>query len=75
MAAAHGIRVAVVGAGRWAQVAHIPGWQRDPRSEVVALADVDEAALAAAAGKFSVPAPPPTTASCSMTPTSTSLTW
>ena len=55
MAAAHGIRVAVVGAGRWAQVAHIPGWQRDPRAEVVALADVDEAALAAAADKFSVP--------------------
>jgi predicted dehydrogenase len=35
------IRVAVVGAGRWAQVAHIPGWQRDPRAEVVALADTD----------------------------------
>src|ERR1700756_4368540 len=46
------IRVAVVGTGRWAQVAHIPGWQRDPRAEVVALADVDEAALAAAAAKF-----------------------
>ena len=38
------IRVAVVGTGRWAQVAHIPGWQRDPRAEVVALADVNEAA-------------------------------
>jgi predicted dehydrogenase len=49
------IRVAVVGAGRWAQVAHIPGWQRDPRAEVVALADTDEAVLAAAASKFSVP--------------------
>ncbi|HUA31225.1 MAG TPA: Gfo/Idh/MocA family oxidoreductase [Streptosporangiaceae bacterium] len=49
------IRVAVVGTGRWAQVAHIPGWLRDPRAEVVALADVDEAALAAAAASFSVP--------------------
>jgi predicted dehydrogenase len=49
------IRVAVVGAGRWAQMAHIPGWQRDPRAEVVALADTDPAVLAAAAGKFSVP--------------------
>ena len=48
------IRVAVVGTGRWAQVAHIPGWLRDPRAEVVALADVDESALAAAAGRFSV---------------------
>jgi predicted dehydrogenase len=49
------IRVAVVGTGRWAQVAHIPGWLRDPRAEVVALADVNEAALAAAACSFSVP--------------------
>jgi predicted dehydrogenase len=49
------VRVAVVGAGRWAQMAHIPGWQRDPRAEVVALADVDPAALAAAAGQFGVP--------------------
>jgi len=49
------IRVAVVGTGRWAQVAHIPGWQRDPRAEVVALADVDEIALGAAADKFAVP--------------------
>jgi len=48
------IRVAVVGTGRWAQVAHIPGWRRDPRAEVVALADVDEAALDAAAARFSV---------------------
>ena len=35
-------------------MAHIPGWQRDPRAEVVALADVDEAALAAAAAEFAV---------------------
>jgi len=49
------VRVAVVGAGRWAQMAHIPGWQRDPRAEVVALADVSETALAAAAEQFSVP--------------------
>jgi predicted dehydrogenase len=48
------IRVAVVGAGRWAQVAHIPGWLREPRAEMVALADVDEAGLAAAASRFSV---------------------
>jgi len=49
------VRVAVVGAGRWAQMAHIPGWQRDPRAEVVALADVDPAALATAASEFGVP--------------------
>jgi predicted dehydrogenase len=34
------LRVAVVGAGRWAERAHIPGWQRDPRVEVAAVVDV-----------------------------------
>src|SRR6202034_2802800 len=48
------VRVAVVGTGRWAQVAHIPGCRRDPRAEVVALADVNEPALADAAGRFGV---------------------
>jgi predicted dehydrogenase len=33
------LRVAVLGAGRWAQTAHIPGWQRDPRCEVVVICD------------------------------------
>jgi hypothetical protein len=46
------VRVAVVGAGRWAQAAHIPGWQRDPRADVVALADVNETVLADVASKF-----------------------
>jgi predicted dehydrogenase len=48
------LRVAVVGAGRWAQRAHIPGWQRDPRVEVVALADTDPSVLASAGEKFGV---------------------
>jgi predicted dehydrogenase len=48
------VRVAVVGTGRWARVAHIPGWQRDPRAEVVALADVSTAALETAAREFGV---------------------
>lgn len=43
------LRVAVIGTGRWARSAHIPGWQRDPRVEVAALADVDAAAAAEAA--------------------------
>ena len=70
------IRVAVVGTGRWAQVAHIPGWLRDPRAEVVALADVDESRaggggqpLLGAAHHRRLPA------SCSPTRTSTSWTW
>ena len=48
------LRVAVVGAGSWAQRAHIPGWQRDPRVQVVALADVAPEPLAAAAAKYNV---------------------
>jgi predicted dehydrogenase len=35
------LRVAVVGAGKWAERAHIPGWQRDPRVEVAAIVDLD----------------------------------
>jgi len=34
------LRVAVLGAGKWAGDAHLPGWKRDPRVEVVVLADV-----------------------------------
>ena len=48
------LAVAVVGAGRWAQRAHIPGWQRDGRAEVVALADTNAGALAEAAAEFGV---------------------
>ncbi|TIH33549.1 Gfo/Idh/MocA family protein [Subtercola vilae] len=48
------LRVAVIGAGRWAVRSHIPGWQRDPRVEVVALAEINEEALAAAAEEFGI---------------------
>jgi predicted dehydrogenase len=48
------LRVAVVGAGRWAQRAHLPGWQRDGRAEVVALSDTNPDALARAAATFGV---------------------
>src|SRR5260370_23036721 len=48
------LRVAVVGTGRWARVAHLPGWLRDPGVEVVALADGDAAAAAGAAKEFGV---------------------
>jgi predicted dehydrogenase len=30
----------VLGAGAWAEFAHIPGWQRDPRCKVVCIGDV-----------------------------------
>jgi predicted dehydrogenase len=48
------LRVGVVGAGRWAVRSHIPGWQRDPRVEVVALADTNAEALAEAGKEFGV---------------------
>jgi predicted dehydrogenase len=35
------LRVAVLGAGAWAQFAHIPGWQRDPRCQVAVMCDVE----------------------------------
>jgi predicted dehydrogenase len=49
------LAVAVVGAGRWARQAHIPGWQRDQRAEVVALADTSAGALARTAAEFGIP--------------------
>ena len=49
------LRVAVVGTGSWAQRAHLPGWQRDGRAEVVAVADTNADALAEAAATFGVP--------------------
>jgi predicted dehydrogenase len=55
MSSSEKVRVAVVGAGRWAQMAHIPGWQREPRAEVVALADVNAEVAGEVAVKFSVP--------------------
>ena len=44
------IRVGVLGAGAWARGAHLPGYRRDPRCRVVAIADteLDRARQAAA---------------------------
>ncbi len=49
------VRVGVLGAGRWAQMAHLPGWKRDPRTELVAVCDVDATLATEAAAKFSIP--------------------
>jgi len=48
------LRVAVVGAGKWAERAHIPGWQRDPRVEVAAIVDLDPAVGKEVADMFGV---------------------
>src|SRR4051812_15792925 len=49
MAAARRVRVGVLGAGAWARQAHLPGYRREPRCELVAIADpeIDRAQRAA----------------------------
>jgi len=49
------LRVAVLGAGAWANFAHIPGWQRDPRCELVAICDPVEDRARDFAAKFGIP--------------------
>src|SRR5260370_5656115 len=48
------LAVAVVGTGRWAQRAQLPGWQGIGRAKIVALADTEGDALAETAAKFGV---------------------
>ena len=49
------VKVGVLGAGAWAEFAHLPGYRRDPRCELVAIADplVDRAETFAA--QFGIP--------------------
>src|SRR6266545_4126011 len=49
------LRVGVLGAGAWAQHAHIPGWQRDPRCEIVAICDVKAELARDFARQFDIP--------------------
>ena len=49
------IRVGILGAGAWARFAHIPGYLRDSRCELVAIADPNPELLRAAAKDFSIP--------------------
>jgi len=49
------LRVAVLGAGAWAKLAHIPGWQRDPRSEVAVICDVVKERAEELAHHFRIP--------------------
>ena len=48
------LRIGMLGAGRWAKIAHIPGWQRDPRCEIAVICDVDRGLADAAARQFHV---------------------
>ena len=49
------LRVAVIGAGRWAASAHLPGFFRSPLAELVAICDLDLALARRRAGEFSIP--------------------
>ena len=49
------LRIAVLGAGAWANFAHIPGWQRDERCEVVAICDPIGDRAREFAAKFNIP--------------------
>jgi predicted dehydrogenase len=49
------IRVGVLGAGAWARGAHLPGYRRDPRCRVVAIADTEIDRAREAAREFDIP--------------------
>jgi len=49
------VRVGVLGAGAWARHAHLPGYRRDPRCEVVAIADPQVDLAHQAARDFGIP--------------------
>ena len=49
------LRVAVVGAGRWARSAHLPGFMRSPLCNLVAICDLDRDLATARAQEFEIP--------------------
>ncbi|HJO03177.1 MAG TPA: Gfo/Idh/MocA family oxidoreductase [Acidobacteriota bacterium] len=49
------LRVAVVGAGRWARSAHLPGFSRSPLCDLVAICDLDSELATARAEEFDIP--------------------
>jgi predicted dehydrogenase len=49
------VQVGVLGAGAWARGAHIPGYLRDPRCRVVAIADTEIDRARDAAREFNIP--------------------
>lgn len=50
------LRVGVIGAGRWARSAHLPGFLRSPHCDLVAICDLDEALAKSAAEQFGIEA-------------------
>ena len=48
------LRVGVIGAGRWSRSAHLPGFQRSPLCDLVAVCDLDEDLARDAAARFDI---------------------
>jgi predicted dehydrogenase len=44
--------IGVVGAGRWPHLAHLPGWARDPRCQLIGVCDTEPGRAQAAAREF-----------------------
>jgi predicted dehydrogenase len=44
--------VGVVGAGRWAGLAHLPGWARDERCRIIGVCDLEPGRASAAAERY-----------------------
>lgn len=49
------LRVGVIGAGRWCQRAHLPGFDGSPLCDIVAICDIHEDLAKDAAGTFGIP--------------------
>ncbi|MDD3823150.1 MAG: Gfo/Idh/MocA family oxidoreductase [Sphaerochaetaceae bacterium] len=49
------LRVGVIGAGRWCQRAHLPGYVGSPLCDIVAISDLHEDLAKDAAAKFGIP--------------------
>ena len=54
MTAGRTLGIGVVGAGRWANLAHLPGWARDERCRIVGICDREPERAAAAADQYGV---------------------
>ena len=55
MSAPRRVRVGVLGAGTWARAAHLPGFARDARCELVAIADPKKELAEEVAREFGIP--------------------
>ncbi len=49
------LRVGIVGAGRWSRTAHLPGFDRSPLAELVAICDVDRELAEERQREFAIP--------------------